>query len=54
MCCYLMLNLRESYEKPLATPTTQGDELSEWSTHVREQRLEYGLDSMGLPRISSK
>ena len=53
-CCHLMLNLRECYEKPLAITTTEEVELSEWSAHVCELPLNYGLDSMGLPRITSK
>ena len=54
MCCRLMLNLRECYEKQLGITETQGVELSEWNTHIHEPRLEPGLDSMGLPRISSE
>ena len=54
MCCRMMLNLRECYEKQSATTTTQGIELSEWCTRIREPRLEPRLDSMGLPRLSSE
>ena len=50
----MMLNLRECYEKQSAITTTQGIELSEWSARIREPCLEPGLDSMGLPRLSSE
>ena len=54
MCCHLMLNLREGYEKPSRIVTTQKAECPEWSSRFHELPLDRGLDSMGLPRFSGK
>lgn len=49
-----MLNLRESYHQPMAVTTTQGTEIYEWNSRLPGPHIGRGLDSMGLPKISSK
>ena len=54
LCCHLILNLRESYNRQLVITTTQAAELSEWGSRLPEPHISRGLDSMGLPKISCK
>ena len=54
LCCQLILNLRESYHHPLTVTTRQGGEISEWGSRLPEPHIGRGLDSMGLPKLSSK
>jgi hypothetical protein len=54
MCCHLILNLQDGYEKPPAITSTQGTELSKFSIRVRKPPLNGELDSTGLTQFTGE